>query len=38
MKIVIQRVTEASVTIEQKIVAQINQGLLVLAGIEEEEE
>ena len=37
MKIVIQRVTEASVTIEQKIVAQINQGLLVLAGIEEED-
>ena len=37
MKIVIQRVSEASVTIEQKIVAQINQGLLVLAGIEEED-
>ena len=37
MKIVIQRVTEASVTIDQKIVAQINQGLLVLAGIEEED-
>lgn len=37
MKIVIQRVTEASVTIEQKIVAQINQGLLVLVGIEEED-
>lgn len=37
MKIVIQRVSEASVTIEQKIVAQINQGLLVLVGIEEED-
>lgn len=35
MKTVIQRVSEASVTIEQKIVAQINQGLLVLVGIEE---
>jgi D-tyrosyl-tRNA(Tyr) deacylase len=35
MRIVIQRVSEASVTIEQKIVAQINQGLLVLVGIEE---
>lgn len=37
MRIVIQRVSEASVTIEQKIVAQINQGLLVLVGIEEED-
>lgn len=37
MKIVIQRVSESSVTIEQKIVAQINQGLLVLVGIEEED-
>jgi D-tyrosyl-tRNA(Tyr) deacylase len=37
MKIVIQRVSEASVTIEQEIVAQINQGLLVLVGIEEED-
>lgn len=35
MRIVIQRVLEASVTIEQKIVAQINQGLLVLVGIED---
>ena len=35
MKIVIQRVSEASVTIDSKIVAQINQGLLVLVGIEE---
>jgi D-tyrosyl-tRNA(Tyr) deacylase len=37
MRIVIQRVSEASVEIEQKIVAQINQGLLVLVGIEEED-
>ncbi len=37
MRIVIQRVSEASVEIEQKIVAQIHQGLLVLLGIEEED-
>ena len=37
MRIVIQRVSEASVEIEHKIVAQINQGLLVLVGIEEED-
>lgn len=37
MRIVIQRVSEASVEIAQKIVAQINQGLLVLVGIEEED-
>ena len=35
MKAVIQRVSEASVTIENEIVAQINQGLLILIGIEE---
>ena len=35
MKAVIQRVTSASVTIENKIVAQINSGLLVLIGIED---
>jgi D-tyrosyl-tRNA(Tyr) deacylase len=35
MKAVIQRVLEASVEIENKIVAQINQGLLILIGIEE---
>ena len=33
MKIVIQRVSEASVTIENKIVASIKTGLLVLLGI-----
>ena len=35
MKAVIQRVSQASVTIENKIVAKINQGLLILIGIEE---
>ncbi|MFT7250788.1 MAG: D-tyrosyl-tRNA(Tyr) deacylase, partial [Flavobacterium sp.] len=34
MKAVIQRVSSASVTIDNNIVAQINQGLLVLIGIE----
>lgn len=35
MRIVIQRVTEASVTVEGEIIGQIGQGLLVLVGIEE---
>ena len=35
MKVVIQRVLESSVTIDNKIVAQIQKGLLVLVGIEE---
>ena len=35
MKVVIQRVSEASVTINSKIVAEINQGLLILVGIED---
>lgn len=35
MKVVIQRVAEASVTIENKIVASIEKGLLVLVGIED---
>ena len=35
MKVVLQRVTSASVTIESKIVAQIDNGLLVLVGIED---
>ena len=35
MKVVIQRVSAASVTIDNKIVAQIEQGLLVLVGIED---
>lgn len=35
MKAVIQRVSQASVTINSKIVAEIQKGLLVLIGIEE---
>nr|WP_314835939.1 D-aminoacyl-tRNA deacylase [uncultured Flavobacterium sp.] len=35
MKVVIQRVSSASVTIDNKIVADIQKGLLVLVGIEE---
>jgi D-tyrosyl-tRNA(Tyr) deacylase len=35
MKAVIQRVTQASVTIESNIVAEIQKGLLILIGIEE---
>lgn len=35
MKAVIQRVSQSSVTIDNKIVAQIQKGLLVLIGIEE---
>lgn len=37
MRVVLQRVSEASVTIENSIVANINQGLVVLLGIEEED-
>lgn len=35
MKAVIQRVTQASVTIENEVVASISNGLLILIGIEE---
>jgi D-tyrosyl-tRNA(Tyr) deacylase len=35
MKSVIQRVSSASVTIDNNIVANINQGLLILVGIED---
>lgn len=35
MKIVLQRVSQASVTVESKIVADIQKGLLVLVGIED---
>lgn len=35
MRIVIQRVTEASVTIDGKIKSEIGEGLLVLVGIED---
>ena len=34
MRAVIQRVSEASVTIEKKVVSKINHGLLILLGIE----
>ncbi len=37
MRVVLQRVSEASVTIENTIVANISQGLVVLLGIEEED-
>lgn len=35
MRVVIQRVTEASVTINNKVKSQIDSGLLILLGIEE---
>ncbi|MEY4462082.1 MAG: hypothetical protein RLY98_622 [Bacteroidota bacterium] len=35
MKVVLQRVTSASVTIEDKIVGEIQKGIVVLVGIEE---
>jgi len=35
MRIVIQRVTSASVKVEHQIVGQINQGLLLLVGVED---
>jgi len=35
MKAVIQRVSHSSVTIENKIVAEIQNGLLILVGIED---
>jgi len=35
MRVVIQRVTEAKVTIEGKISGQINDGLMILIGIED---
>ena len=35
LKVVIQRVSQASVTIDEKIVAAIQNGLLVLVGIED---
>jgi D-tyrosyl-tRNA(Tyr) deacylase len=38
MRIILQRVKEASVTIEGKINAEIGQGLLLLIGIEQEDQ
>lgn len=37
MKFVIQRVTHASVTVDEKIVGKINKGFLVLVGVSEED-
>ena len=37
MKLVIQRVTEASVTVENKIIGQIGTGYLVLLGVGQED-
>jgi D-tyrosyl-tRNA(Tyr) deacylase len=37
MRVVIQRVSSASVTIHDKVVASIQQGLLILVGIEEQD-
>ena len=37
MKVVLQRVSSASVTIDSKIVADIQKGLLVLVGIEDDD-
>jgi D-tyrosyl-tRNA(Tyr) deacylase len=37
MRAVIQRVSEASVGVEGKIISNINQGLLILIGIEEKD-
>ena len=37
MKLVIQRVNSASVTIENKIYSSINKGLLVLFGVEKDD-
>lgn len=38
MKFVIQRVTEASVTVEEKVVGKIGKGFLVLVGISDEDD
>ena len=37
MRIIIQRVSEAKVEVNQQLVGEISQGLLVLVGIEEED-
>ena len=37
MKIVLQRVTSASVTVDNNIIGQIDNGLLILLGIEQED-
>lgn len=35
MRVVLQRVSRASVTVDEKVTSQINQGLLILLGIED---
>jgi len=37
MKVVIQLVKEASVTVEEKVISKINKGFLILVGIEAED-
>ncbi|MCD4651590.1 MAG: D-tyrosyl-tRNA(Tyr) deacylase [Candidatus Cloacimonetes bacterium] len=37
MKLVLQRVTQASVSVDGKIIAEIGQGLLILAGVGRED-
>lgn len=37
MRVVIQKVKEASVTVENKVISSISKGLLVLVGIEDED-
>ncbi len=37
MKVVVQRVISASVTVERKVISEIKQGLLILLGIEIED-
>ena len=35
MRVVLQRVSQASVTVEKEVISKINQGLLILLGVEE---
>ena len=37
MRLVVQRVTEASVTVENEVVGSIGNGLMVLVGVEQED-